>query len=334
MNMLNRGAMYLAFLLLFGLSASAQSSIITTYVGPSLPANLTGSDQLDEPVGVAMDGVGNLFIADAGNHRVLKVRPDGTITTIAGTGMPGFEGDGGPASFARLNEPWGVAVDKAGSLFIADFENHRIRKVTPDGIIRTVAGNGTRGFSGDGGPATSAQLNGPSGIAADDAGNMFIADSLNDRVRKVTPDGGIHTIVSSAYVFNPDSVVVDAAGNLFIANPYPQNVLKVSPDGVITAAASGLHFPEGVAVDKFGNLFVADTGNHRVVKVTPEGSMSTLAGSSARGFGGDGGPASAAYLDSPFAVAVDGSGNLFIADSGNNRIRMVAAVIPPEPFTI
>ncbi len=284
------------------------------------------SAQLFHPESVAVDAAANLFIGDRLNNRIRKVTPDGVIKTVAGKNMSSSGGDGGPATRARLSNPTGVAVDTAGNLFIADAENNRIRKVTPGGVISTVAGNGNRGFSGDGGPATSAQLYRPRGVAVDSAGNLFIADGWNYRVRKVTPDGVISTVAgngrpgfsgdggpaTSAQLGRPNGVVADTAGNLFITASssvggtlswFADRIRKVTPGGVIsTVAGNGnpgfsgdggpatsarLFIPEGIALDAEGNLFIADTGNHRVRKVTPENVISTVAGDGRPGFDSD-----------------------------------------------
>ena len=272
------------------------------------------------------------------------------ITTVAGSTRV-VRGDGGPATNGSLAFPQGVAVDAAGNLFIADPVNNRIRQVSPDGVIRTVAGNGIRGFSGDGGPATNASLLFPQGVAVDTAGNLFIADTNNHRIRKVSPNGVIRTVAGSGFSGDggpainasldfPSSVAVDAAGNLFIADAGNNRIRQVSPDGVIrTVAGSGsggfsgdggpatnasLLFPQGVAVDAAGNLFIADAGNNRIRQVSPDGVIRTVAGNRSGGFSGDGGPATNASLNFPSGVAVDAAGNLFIADPVNNRIRQVS----------
>jgi uncharacterized protein (TIGR03437 family) len=313
------------------------------------------SASLNFPQGVAVDAAGNLFIADSQNDRVRKVSPGGIISTVAGNGSQGFSGDGGPATSASLNQPFGVAVDAVGNPFIADTANSRVRKVSPGGIISTVAGNGTSGFSGDGGPATSASLYCPFGVAVDAAGNLFIADTYNYRVRKVSPGGIISTVAgngslgffsgdggpaTSASLNWPYGVAVDAAGNLFIADYNNYRVRKVSPGGIIsTVAGNGaykfsgdggpatsapLSHPSGVAVDAAGNLFIADTYNNRVREVTAGGIISTVAGNGSQGFSGDGGPATSASLNQPFGVAVDAVGNPFIADTANSRVRKVS----------
>ena len=268
--------------------------------------------QLSSPVGIAVDGSGNLFIADTYNNRIRQVSAaTGVITTVAGNGTRGFSGDGGAATNAQLNVPSGVAVDGSGNLFIADTNSHRIRKVSAaTGVITTLAGNGTQGFGGDWGAATSALLYGPVGIAVDGSGNVFVADRLNSRIRKVSAATGVITTV---------------AGN---------GTRGFSGDGRAATDAQ-LNVPSGVAVDGSGNLFIADTNSHRIRKVSAAtGVMTTLAVNSVLGFSGDGGAATGAQLYDPFDVAVDGRGSVFIADFGNHRIRQlttlasVAAALP------
>lgn len=311
------------------------------------------SAEFHDPVGVAVDTEGNLFVADSYNFRIRKVTTSGQISTVAGIGTAGFSGDGGPAISAQLYLPIGLTVDAAGNLLIADYVNRRVREVTPDGTIHTVAGIGTQGYSGDNGPATSAQFHLPTDVAMDAEGNLFIADSHNSSIRKVTPDGVISTVAgngtagfsgdggpaTSAQLYGPVGVAVDIAGNLFIADSYNSRIRKVTPEGMIsTAAGNGtagfsgdggpatsaqLYQPSDVAVDFEGNLFISDLVNHRIRKVTPDGVISTVAGMGSAGLGGDGGQATSAQLTYPVGVAVDGTGNLFIADTGNHRIRRV-----------
>ena len=313
--------------------------------GPAIQA------QLDAPTGVAVDGAGNLYIADCDNSRIRKVDSIGTITTIAGGG--GFGEDGGPATQARLNLPNGVAVDSAGNLYIADTNNDRIRKVDSAGTITTIAGTGEQGFGGDGGPATQARLNYPYGVAVDGAGNLYIADRYNNRIRRVDSTGTITTIAGTekrgfsgdggpaiqAPLFLPTGVAVDGAGNLYIADQYNHRIRKVDSTGTITTIAgtgerrfggdggpaiqAQLDAPSGVAVDEAGNLYIADWSNARIRKVDGTGTITTIAGTGERGFGGDGGPATQAQLDDPTGVAVDGAGTLYIADQYNHRIRRV-----------
>jgi uncharacterized protein (TIGR03437 family) len=287
---------------------------------------------------VAVDGFGNLFIAEAFTSRILKVSPDGIMNTVAGTGTAGFSGDGGPATSAALNSLHRVAVDGSGNVFFGDLfrirkvspdgiittvaatttsgaitpvsvavdaegnlfiaDDSRIRRVSPDGIITTVAGTGTRGFSGDGGPATAAELDRPTGVAVDGAGNLFIAD--NNRIRKVSASGVIATVAGNG-----------APGRFSFGDGGP-------------ATAAGLHHPVGVAVDGAGNLFITEVVNRRVRRVSPDGIITTVAGGGSAGLG-DGGPATSAELTVPYAVAVDSDRNLFIADIRNHRIRRVSS---------
>ena len=315
--------------------------------GPAVAARLNG------PTGIAVDSEGALYIVDRENHRIRRVDGAGTITTVAGTGERGYSENGGPAVEARLNYPEDVAVDEAGNLYIADTRNRRIRRVDGAGRITTVAGNGGVGFGGGGRPAVRVSLNYPVGVAVDGARNLYIADRLNQRIRRVDATGTITTVAGigwSGYSGNgspalevrlrsPSGVAVDGAGNLYIADSGNHRIRRVDKGGTITTAAgigksgySGdggpaagawLHTPEGVAVDKTGNLYIADSGNHRIRRVGATGTITTVAGSGERGYGGDGGPATKTRLYHPAGVAVDNTGNLYIADSGNHRIRQV-----------
>ena len=313
--------------------------------------------QLNSPSGVAVDAAGNLFIADTQNNRIREVGTNGIITTVAGGGTPGYPdylGDGGAATNARLSLPYGVALDAVGNLFIADVADGRIREVGTNGIITTVAGNGNFFSSGDGGPATNAALSFPSGVAVDAAGNLFIADQDNNRIRQVGTNGIISTVAGNgtqgysgdgraatkAELSYPSGVAVDASGNLFIADQNNSRVREVATNGIISTVAgvytSGyrgdggsaktaqLSLPSGAAVDAFGNLFVADEGNSRIREVGTNGIITTVAGNGTMGYAGDGGATTDAELSRPYGVGVDASGNLFIADTSNNRIRKVA----------
>ncbi len=255
--------------------------------------------QLWSPDGIAFDPQGNLYVADSGNHRVRRIAPNGTITTIAGNGRSGQEGDGGPATQAALHSPTFVALDAAGNLYIADTENHKIRKVTPSGIISTVAGNGRADFSGDGGKATDAMLQQPTGIAVDAAGNLFIADTNNSRIRKVNgSDGTISTI----------------AGN---------GIPAFAGDGGDAVNAS-LNLPLGLAFDRNGNLFFTDLGNARIRRIGTDGKISTIAGTGIFGFSGDGGSALSARIRDAYQLTFGADGSLYFADGSNRRIRRIA----------
>jgi hypothetical protein len=315
--------------------------------GPAIAA------ALNYPTKIASDSAGNLYIADSRNYRIRMVTVAGNISTVAGSTQYGFGGDGGSASNALLYHPQGVAV-YANNLYIADFDNNRIRKISSDGTISTVAGNGTGGFSGDGGPATAAQLNGPTGVAIDSSGNFYIADSNNCRIRKVTKTAGtISTIAGNGIEgFSGDGGPATAAqipylrgvavfgNNVYFADADNNRIRMVSGAGTINtvagngtagfggdggpATAAALLYPMKVAVDSAGNLFVADTYNFRIREVTTSGIINTVAGNGLpNGFSGDGGPATAAQLNYPTDVFVDSVGNLYISDSENYRIRVV-----------
>ncbi len=311
---------------------------------------------LDSPTSVAVDGSGNLYIADSGNDRIRKVDSEGTITTVAGGGEGAGAGDGGPATQARLDRPTSVVVDASGNLYIADRNNHRIRKVDSTGTITTIAGKGENGFDGDGGPAIQAQLSSPTGVAVDGAGNLYLADQENHRIRQVDSAGTITTIAGrgeygfggyagdggpalAARLDSPTGVTVDRPGNLYIADRDNHRIRKVDSTGTMTTVAgmgedgfggdggpaiqAQLASPTGVTADGSGNLYIADRDNHRIRKVDSTGTMTTVAGMGEDGFDGDSGPATQAQLAYPTGMAVDGSGNLYIADRDNHRIRKV-----------
>ena len=267
----------------------------------------TAATQLNSPTGVALDSANNLYIADAGNHRIRKADSAGTLTTVAGDGTAGYSGAGGAAAAAQLNSPTGVALDGAGSLYIADWGNHSIRKVDSAGIIFTVAGNGTQGFGGDGGAAASAQLNSPQGVALDGSGNLYIADTSNHRIRKITlvPGFALGTLSTGT--------ISTVAGS---------GTAGYGGDGGAAASAQ-LNSPTGVALDGANNLYIADTYNNRIRKVDSAGVISTVAGSGTLGFSGDGGAAASARLNGPTGLALDSADNLYIADTNNHRIRRV-----------
>jgi uncharacterized protein (TIGR03437 family) len=269
---------------------------------------------LSHPYGVAVDAQGNLYIADLGNARVRKISPDGTIRTIAGGGtiVPGGNGDGGPATSAQLLEPRNVAVDPDGTLYISDFGAHRVYRVSPGGILTTLAGTGSAGFSGDGGASQLARLNSPAGLASDSSGTLYIADSANNRIRKVY-QGVITTVYN---VTASTGVAISPTGALYIA--------ASGYFGTQFKAIGGIPSARDVALDRAGNAY-ATTGQY-VHKVTSSGTVSTVAGSGAAPyFGGDNGPAAVARLHAPSGLAVDDAGNWYVADTANNRIRKITA---------
>jgi sugar lactone lactonase YvrE len=312
---------------------------------------------------IAVDSAGNLYIADPNNYRIRKVATNGTITTFAGNGSSGSSGDGGAATNAQLFRPDGVAVDySTGNVYIADASYHIIRRVAATtGIITTFAGKSSRGYSGDEGAATSAQLNTPRGIAVDSTGNVYIADTINNRIRKVAATTGIITTfagngsagysgdddaATSAQLRSPRGVAVDSKGNVYIADTDNHRIRRVATNGKITtfagngsagfsggdgsnATSAQLNFPRGVAVDSRGDVYIADTNNHRIRRVRQHLSTTTFLIYNEVGLGSVGSSdgiyslAHNSQLNSPTAVAVDSTGTVYIMDRGNGRIRIV-----------
>lgn len=280
---------------------------ITTIAGTSIQG-FSGDNgpataaQMDSPQGLALDTANHLYIADTHNHCIRRLDlATGLIATIAGGSTPGFDGDNGQATSAHLNQPTALAVDSNSSLYIADTQNHRIRKVSSSGIITTIAGDGTQGFSGDGGPATSAELDSPSGLAVDTSQNLYIADAHNNRIRRLDGKTGLITTFAGtgALGFSGDTAQANEAT---------------------------LALPHGLAIDSAGNLYFADTANHRIRRVdATTGTITTVAGNGIQGFSGDAGPATQASLNAPQSPALSPSALVTLADSDNQRVRQISA---------
>jgi uncharacterized protein (TIGR03437 family) len=332
----------LVFVFLLLVSPAWSQSIITTVAGTDFifPRTVRAADApLDGPTCVGADAQGNVYVCDGKNHIVARVSRAGVLTIAAGNGIRagGYSGDGGPAVSASLNYPQGVAIDFAGNLYIADTNNQRVRKVTPDGFISTYAGTGQRGFSGDAGPATRAQLSSPARLAVDSSGALYIADMENMRVRRVATDGTISTFAGNgqastsgdggpavnASIYRPAGIGLDAAGNAYISENTGGRIRKVTPQGVITTLAS-LTYPGGVDVDASGNVYVALDTRNQVSRIDPGGTVTVAAGGGT--VFGDDGPATMATLGKPNDVAVDLAGNLYITDFDNHRLRRVSAL--------
>jgi RHS repeat-associated protein len=325
-------------------------------LGYSGDGGFAAQARLYQPRGVAVAADGSLYIADTANYRIRRVSPDGIITTTAGNGVLGYSGDGGPATQARLNAPSSVAVAADGSLYIADEVNHRVRRVSPDGIITTVAGIGAFGYDGDGGPATQARLNLPRGVAVAADGSVYIADFGNHRIRRVGTAGMITTVAGNGTQgsggdggpatqasLSATGVAVAADGSVYIADYGNHRIRRVGTDGIITTVAGNgltgyggdggtatqarLDNPWGVAVGADGSLYIADQRNHRVRHVGPDGIITTVAGNGLTGYGGDGGPATQARMTEPLGVATGANGNVYIAVFSYHRIRAVKPVI-------
>lgn len=300
-----------AWLILLGVSlctssiTSAAGEIISTYAGTS-PKGFAGDGgpaakaQLNDPTGVARGPDGAIYFCDTANHRIRKVTPDGKITTVAGNGEAGWSGDGGPATAAKLNEPYEVRFDKSGNVYWVERLSHTVRRLEiKTGIVTTIAGNGTPGFSGDGGPANKAQLNEPHSIGLDQRGDIYVCDIKNHRVRKVDMKTGI---------------ISTFAGN---------GERKPTPD-TARFATSPLHGPRALDFDKDGNLWVALREGNAVLKLDiARGTAHHIAGNGKKGFTGDGGPAKEASLNGPKGLSVGPNGNVFIADTENHAIRMI-----------
>jgi hypothetical protein len=289
----------------------------------------------------------------AGTSGILAATPAPTIATVAGNGTLGVAGDGGPATAAELNHPRGLAIAPGGGFAIADAFGETVRRVLPDGTIETVAGTGTAGFSGDDGPAAAAELNLPHGVAFLSDGTLLVADTLNNRIRAISPPGTITTVAGTGdYAYSGDGGPATAAaieaprgisalpgGGYLIPDTDNQRIRRVAADGTITTVAGDgvrgfagdggpatqaeLDEPFGAVATGEGGLLIADTGNNVIRRVAPDGTITTVAGDGVRGFAGDGGPATAAELNAPHAVAALPDGGFLIADEANNRVRRV-----------
>ena len=292
----------LFFILYLFLPVLAEAQNIYTSAGTGV-ASYTGdgglatSATIHQPIGCFYDASGNIYISDQQNNCIRKVNTSGIISTIAGTGVPGFSGDGGLATAATIHTPGGVFVDAAGNVYFADGLNNRVRKVNTSGIISTIAGNGTPGYSSDGISATTSELNNPIGVAVDAAGNVYICDQQNHRVRKVNTSGIISTI----------------AGN---------GVIGYTGDGGLATGAQ-VSYPNYVTLDATGNIYITDNGNHCIRKINTSGIISTIAGNGSPGYTGDGGLATLAKLYYPAGNRTDSVGNLYIADYGNKLVRKI-----------
>ena len=331
------------------MAASAQESYLTStiagtpgtsgYSGDSGPASAA---QLATPFALAVDTKGNYYIADYKNYVIRKVGADGTINTVAGNGTFGYSGDGGPAVQAQLSDVQGLAVDPAGNLYIADTINSRVRVVDSSGNINTYAGTGTRGAYGVDIPALNADLYFPTSLALDKSGNLFIADRGNGSVRKVSPQGMISTVAGGGISFfdmfpgeggpavraalgQPTGVAVDSAGDVYIADVGSASIRKVGTDGLIHTVVSNVT-STSLAADQAGNVYYSNYRDSTITRLYPSGVTQTIAGEFYDGFSGDGNPGLYAVLNVPYGIALDPTGNIYVADSANNVVRLLKPV--------
>lgn len=350
----------LLLLLLFAVvTKTAHAQIINTvagdggigYTGDSV---LSIAARLAYPLGIALDNANNIYIGDNGNCRIRKINTTtGIITTIAGTGVAGYSGDGGPASNAKINEPHEIAFDIIGNLYFADHRNNCVRKIDTSGIISTIAGTGIAGYSGDGGPATSARINRPWGITTAENKCIYITEELGFRVRKIDSFGIITTVAGNGIgglpgdgglatngcLIRPMGITTDASGNLYIADQSHYRVRKVNSSGLINSIAGGaiagysgdsgpataalLNSPTAVALNTAGEVFISDIQNNCIRKIDAAGIITTISGNGTSGFSGDGGTATAALLYQPGQIAITSSGAIYFCDAANGRIRII-----------
>ena len=352
------------------LSKPANGQFIYTVAGNGIAAEFGDGGQatvaeLHSPNGIALDDTGNIYVSDNEGYTIRKIElKTGIISTYAGSGKGGFGGDGGPATAAKLLSPEGMTFDKHGNLYFAEIFNQRIRKVSPKGIISTYVGTGSSGYSGDSGKATAATLNEPVSVSVDSAGNIYVVDELNNAIRRVTPAGIITTVAgngiagykgdggpaTAAELTTPTEVAFDSLWNMYISDD-DNRIRKVDVNtGIITtvagtggesfsgdggpATAAEIDGPVGITLDKAGNLFIVDNDNSRIREVyASTGIINTVVGSGATGFAGDSGAATAAAMDLPYYMKLDGYHNLYFVDGGNNRVRMVTGVTGIQSIT-
>jgi sugar lactone lactonase YvrE len=334
------------------MAVSSNYGLTTTVAGTGSPGDADGigtAASFKSPIGIAVDASGNIYVADINNHKIRKITEGGVVSTLAGGG-PGTATDdiGTGASF---NNPSGVAVDALGNIYVADFSNNKIRKITPlaDGtcLVSTLAGSGLQGA--DDGIGTAASFKGPNDVAVDAFGNIYVADYLNNKIRRITATGVVSTLAGSgsqgpadgigtaASFDSPSGVAVDASGNVYVADFLNNKIRKITATGVVsTLAGNGLqgnvdgpgstasfNRPNGIAIDASGNLYVTERENHKVRKITATGVVSTLAGNGS--VGASNGIGTAASFNIPYGIDIDASGNLYVGELGGHKIRKILA---------
>ncbi len=348
----------LLLLFLTGLAVGSRAQIITTIAGTGVAGN-TGDGgpainaKIRGPIGICCDKKGIIYFSDD-SYKIKKISSTGILSTFAGTGFPGYSGDGGSATDAQIYGCVGIVADKTGNIYFSDFNEHVIRKIDTAGIITTIAGIGSLGFGGDGGPATDATLHAPGFLTIDRKGNIYFSDITNNRIRKINTAGIITTFAGTgatgyngdgipatdASIFQPSGIAVDSGNNIYIADQYNGRIRKVDTAGMIstiagngTAGYSGDGGPatnalvwglEGMIVDSGNNIYFADVGNYRVRKISANGIINAIAGNGIMGYAGDGGNPLAGSFETPTDIAIANNGNLYITDRADNRIRAIS----------
>jgi sugar lactone lactonase YvrE len=320
--------------------------VVTTLAGNGAGGDVDGTGaaaSFNYPIGIAADASGNLYVGDQFNEKVRLVTPAGVVTTLAGNGNWGsVDGTGTSATFYY---PTGVTVDASGNIFVTDLGGNTIREVSPVGVVTTVAGTGGTGSLN--GPAASATFSEPSGIAVDGSGNLYITDASNNKIRKISSGGTVSTFAGSgtmgsadgtgtaASFYYPYGIAIDGSGNLFVADSRNNKIRKITSAGVVTTfagsgtagAADGtgtsatLNYPAGIAIDSAGNLYIADNGNNEIRMITPSGVVTTVAGGTKSG--DTDGTGTAATFEYPYGIAIDKSGNIYVTDQGNDKVRKI-----------
>jgi len=328
--------------------ADTNNNAIRKITPAGFVSTLAAAASFLSPMGVATDGAGNVYVADLGNSSIRKISTTGTVSTLAGS--PGSIGSAdGTGMAASFNYPTSIAADGAGNVYVADARNNTIRRITPSGVVSTLAGSpGAYGSADGGGKAASFDF--PTGVGTDVAGNIYVADTYNSTIRKITPAGGVSTLAGAPEVagsangvgaaagfLQPEGVATDSAGNVYVSDTWNDMIRKITPEGVVSTLAGSPRYdgssdgsgaaakffnPIGIAVDSAGNVYVADTVNSTIRKITPAGAVSTLAGSAGVTGSADGSGA-AARFNSPQGLAIDSAGNLYVADTDNSTIRVV-----------
>ncbi|MFM7009788.1 MAG: NHL repeat-containing protein [Betaproteobacteria bacterium] len=330
-----------------GGGAHVNGGVVTTLAGTTASGSVDGTGSAASfyfVIGVAVDTTGNVYVSDSGNNKIRKITSAGVVTTLAGSGTAGYAD--GTGAVAQFRYPTSIGVDPSGNVYVGDSENQRIRKVTPDGVVTTLAGgSSTPGYTDATG--LDARFNYPNGLTVDASGNVYVSDTANNLIRKVTPAGVVTTVAgattagyvdatgTAARFNNPNGIAVDASGNLYVADRYNNRIRKITPAGVVTTVAggalstyvdgtgtaAGFNDPAGVTVDASGTLYVADKGNNMIRQISSAGVVTTLAG--ALSSGSVDGTGTAARFRAPFGLAVDSTGTVYVADTWNNMIRKI-----------